>query len=253
MPPCGRKGIPSCTGLTNCPALESALGNRESGAANLWGVLMVEIYYYAKTENLSNILDCGLKLSACYNREVVIDGERVICFSGLLNPKDDMELYKSSEYTCLKIQAKNEKCFIADRFLHENANKLESSEMELYYKSVVPINKYIFGAYRLPECLITTTILPGEAAVLDKRMDSPVIYSNSEELYINNVLQDLREQLAESDDFLLYYFFDRLAEEKQVEKLENSHKGTAVFKTGSGNTYCIKKPQMEKIKEKIRL
>jgi|GEM_PF-164885 len=227
--------------------------NRESGAANLWGVPMVEVYYYVRTENLSNILDCGLKLSAYYNREIVMDGDRVMCFSGLLNPKDDPGLYKSPGYTCLKIQVKNEKCFIADRFLYENAKELKDSELELYYKSVIPIEKYIFGAYRLPECLITTTILPGEAAVLDKRMDSPVIYTNSEELYINNVLQDLRERLAESDDFLLYYFFDRLAEEKQVEKLENGHKGTAVFKTGTGSTYCIKKPQIERINEKFRL
>ncbi len=206
-----------------------------------WGALMIEVYYYVKAEDVSNILDCGLKLSSCYNREAVIDGEEVRCFAGLLNPKDNPEQYRSSEFTCLKIQVKNEKCFVADRFLYENASA-QNSELELYYNSIIPVEKYIFGTYRLPECLITTTILAGEAAILDKRMDSPVIYTNSEELYIHNILQELRERLAESDDFLLYYFFDKLADEKFLKKLENVEKGTAVFRTAAGKTYCIKKP-----------
>ncbi len=204
---------------------------------------MVEVYYYVRTENVSNILNCGLKLSAYHNREVLMDGEKVMCFSGLLNPKDNLELYRSSDFTCLKIQVKSEKCFIADRFIFENASDADYN-MDLYYKSIIPIKKYIFGTYRLPECLITTTILPGEAAILDKRMDSPVIYTNSEELYINNILQELREKLAESDDFLLYYFFDKLVEENYLEKLENPQKGTAVFRTQAGKTYCIKRPDL---------
>lgn len=211
---------------------------------------MIEVYYYVKSESIADILNCGLKLSVCHNREVIIDGEKVKCFSGLLNPKDNPELYRSREFTCLKIQVKNDKCFIADGFLLENAGS--GSNAELYYESVIPIEKYIFGTYRLPECLITTTILPEEASILDKRMDSPVIYTNSEELYINNILQELREQLAETDDFLLYYFFDKLTEEKHLEKLENLQKGTAVFRTPSGKMYCIKKPDMDKFCDKCK-
>lgn len=215
-------------------------------------MLMVEVYYYVKTENVSNILECGLKLSACHNREVLIGPEKVMCFSGLLNPKDNLELYRSSDFTCLKIQVKSEKCFVADRFLFENASDTDYS-MDLYYKSIIPVKKYIFGTYRLPECLITTTILPGEAAVLDKRMDSPVIYTNSEELYINNILQELREQLAESDDFLLYYFFDKLAEGNYLAKLENPQNRTAVFRTPAGKTYCLKRPRQDQFPELDRL
>jgi len=202
---------------------------------------MVEVYYYVKTKDVSNVIDCGLKLSACYDREVIINGEEVRCFSGLLNPRDNPELYRSPEHTCLKIQVNSEKCFVADRFLFENASG-QDSETELYYSSIIPVEKYIFGTYRLPECLITTTILSGEAAVLDKRMDSPVIYTNSEELYLNNILQDLRERLAEFDDFLLYNFFEKLVDKKYLEKFENVEKGTAVFRTTTGRTYCIKKP-----------
>lgn len=206
---------------------------------------MIEVYYYVRTENVPNILDCGLKLSTSHNREAIIGGEKSLCFSGLLNPKDNMELYRSKEFTCLKVQVKREKCFVADRFLFENAADGDM-DMELYYGSIIPVEEYIFGTYRLPECLITSTILAGEASVLDKRMDSPVIYTYSEELYINNILQELREQLAETDDFLLYYYFDKLVETNRLEKIENLQKGTAVFRTENGKTYCIKKPELSR-------
>lgn len=207
---------------------------------------MPEVYYYVKSENVSNIIDCGLKLSTYHNKEVIIGEEKKLCFSGLINPKDDLELYKSNTHTCLKIQVKSEKCFIADRFIYETAQG-QASNMELYYKSIVPIEQYSFGSYRMPECLITTTILDGEACVLDKRMDSPVIYSNSEELYINNILEELREQYLEVDDYLLYYFFDKLVDLKKLDKIENSSTGTAIFIDLEGRTYCVKKPDLDNI------
>ncbi|HEY5586450.1 MAG TPA: hypothetical protein VIK78_18410 [Ruminiclostridium sp.] len=204
---------------------------------------MPEVYYYAKSENVSNIIDCGFKLSTFHNKEVVIDGEKKLCFSGLINPKDDLELYKSSSFRCLKIQVKSGKCFVADRFIYE-AILGKSKDMELYYKTIVPIEQYRFGSYRLPECLITTTILAGEASILDKRMDSPVIYSNSEELYINNILQELREQYTDMDNSLLYYFLDKIAYFTKFDRIENINTGTSVFKNQLGRTYCVKKPDI---------
>jgi len=204
---------------------------------------MPEVYYYVKSENVSNIIDCGLKLSTFHNKEVVIEDENKLCFSGLINPKDDLELYKSSLFTCLKIQVKTGKCFVADRFIYDIAQE-QGLNMELYYKTIVPIEQYSFGSYRLPECLITTTILSEEASILDKRMDSPVIYSNSEELYINNILLELREKYAEIDDYLLYCFLDKLADLANLDKIESIKTGTTVFKSEMGRTYCVKKPDL---------
>jgi hypothetical protein len=173
-----------------------------------------------------------------------------LCFSGLINPKDDLELYKSTDFSCLKLQVKSEKCFIADRFVYENS---QGQDMELYYKTIIPLEKYMFGSYRLPECLITTTILAGEASVLNKKMDSPVLYSNSEELYINNILQELREQYAEIDDSLLYYFFNKLADLAKLNKIQNDNTGTSVFINEIGRTYCIKKPDLDKFFKQVKI
>ncbi len=203
---------------------------------------MPEVYYYVKPEDVLNITDCGLKLSTFHDKEVKIEGEMKQCFSALLNPKDDIELYKSPSFSCLKLQVKSEKCFVADRFIYETAL---NQDIELYYKTIIPIDKYMFGTYRLPECLITTTILPGEAQVLNKRIDSPILYTNSEELYINNILQELRDNYPEIDDTLLYVFLDILTGMGKLEKIENSNIGMSIFKNELGRTYCIKKPDMK--------
>jgi hypothetical protein len=207
---------------------------------------MPEVYYFVKSENVSNIIDCGLKLSAYYNKEVIIDNEKKMCLSGLINPKDDLELYKSSSYKCLKLQVKTGKCFVADRFIYDTILE-QGQDMDIYYRTIIPIEDYSFGSYRLPECLVTTTILSGEASVLNKRMDSPVIYSSSEELYINNILQELRENYAEIDDSLLYYFFDTMVEFAKLDKIENINTQTTIFKNQSGKIYCVKKPDLNKV------
>lgn len=206
---------------------------------------MSEVYYYVSSEKVSDVIDCGLKLSACYDKVVTIGGELKQCFVGLLNPRDDMNSNKSDLLTCIKVQVKNDHCFVADRFIYETING-KSENLELYNKSIVPIEKYIFGTYRYPECLITTTILAGEASKLDRCMDSPIIYENSEDLYINNVLQDFREHYEKFDDYLLYSFFNKLAELNKLDKIESNDGGKAVFTTGAGGIYCIRKPELNK-------
>jgi hypothetical protein len=209
---------------------------------------MPEVYYYVKADDVSNIIDCGLKLSTFYNKEVIIGDEKKLCFSGLINPKDDLQFYESTSMCCLKLQVKSERCFVADRFIYESAKE---QDMDLYYKTIVPIEQYMFGTYRLPECLITTTILAGEASILDKRMDSPVLYSNSEELYINNILQELRDKYAETDDLLLYYFLDKLADMAELDKIENNKTGKLVFRNKLGRTYCIKRPDLDNLIKQV--
>jgi hypothetical protein len=76
-------------------------------------------------------------------------------------------------------------------------------------------------------------------------MDFPVIYTDSEELYINNILQGLKDKNAEVNDLLLYYFFDRLADMGKIDKIENAEAGTVVYKNNSGGMYCIKKTNID--------
>ncbi len=207
---------------------------------------MPEVYYYVSSDKVSDILDCGLKLSAFFDKEVMIEGDVQQCFAGLINPRDDMGSYNSDSLTCIKINVRSDKCYVADRFVYDTI-KEKPENLELYNKSVIPLEKYIFGTYRKPECLITSTILAGEAARLDRCMDLPVIYENSETLYINNIINNFREQYDKFDDYLLYSFFSRLEEMGKVNTIKSSDGGKAVFTTGSGEIYCIRKPELNKI------
>ncbi len=207
---------------------------------------MPEVYYYVSSDKVSDILDCGLKLSAFFDKEVMIEGDVQQCFAGLINPRDDMGSYNSDSLTCIKINVRSDKCYVADRFVYDTI-KEKPENLELYNKSVIPLEKYIFGTYRKPECLITSTILAGEAARLDRCMDLPVIYENSETLYINNIINNFREQYDKFDDYLLYSFFSRLEEIGKVNTIKSSDGGKAVFTTESGEIYCIRKPELNKI------
>jgi len=80
---------------------------------------MVEVYYYIPKEEVENAVECGLKLSEYFDKEVVIGNTRQKCISALLNPKDDMEKYRSESLRCVKLELPPEYCFVADKYLYE--------------------------------------------------------------------------------------------------------------------------------------
>lgn len=189
---------------------------------------MVEVYLYLPAEEVENAVECGLKLSKWYDKEVYINGTYRKCISALLNPKDDMEMYRNPDYRCMKLEISPDYCYVADKRLYYIG--LDSPRvMKAYTDSVVPVEKYNFGTYRLPECLVTSTPLAGQISLWGKGLESPVLFDNSEELYLNNIIEGLREQYEDFNDTLLYYFYSKLAEMQRVEKIEDKSKKTAVF------------------------
>ena len=207
---------------------------------------MAEIYFYVTADTADCTVECGLKLSEYAVKDVLINGEIKKCISALLNPKDDMEKYKSAEYKCLKFELPSNQCYIGDQYLYKVGLSFPEV-MKIYTNSIVPINDYIFGLFRLPECLVTTTVLPGQISILDKRLDSPVLFDNSEEFYINNIIEIHKEEKSDFNDVMLYCFYCKLAEEKKLKKLEDGEKKIAVFiDTKRGKTFSIRVPDISK-------
>jgi hypothetical protein len=206
------------------------------------GVLMVEVYYYIPAEEVENAIECGLKLSVWIDKEVLIGHDNKKCLSALLNPKDDMEKYQSGNLRCVKLELYPRYCFVADRYLYEiGLNHPEV--MKLYLDSVMPIGNYTFGLYRLPECLVTSTVIGDQISLLDKRLDSPVLVDKSEELYINNIIEDYREENPDFNDTLLYYYYCNLVQKGMLVKIEEEGKDIVVFLDNEiGRAYTIKKP-----------
>ncbi|MCR4435017.1 MAG: hypothetical protein QHH06_06505 [Clostridiales bacterium] len=206
---------------------------------------MIEVYYYLPSNEIEQAVECGIKLSRWFDKEVLIRGESKKCLSALLNPKDDPGRYRSGQYRCVKLQLLSNYCFVADKYLYD-AGLHYPGIMKLYEESVVPVEEYIFGSYRLPECLVTSTVVPGQISLLDKRLDSPVLFSSSEELYVNNIIEAYKEAHQDFNDTLLYYFYCRLAQMGKVDKMEDDKKKIAIFLDRENRkSFTVKIPDME--------
>ncbi len=193
----------------------------------------MEMYYYIPNNEKENALTCGIKLSVKADKKVLINGYTTPCISALLTPKDDMPKYKSDQFSCLKIDLKPRYCYIADKSLHG----IKETE-DLYLRSIIPLSEYVFGTYRNPECLVICTILPENINPENKVMGSPILYNSSEEMYLINLIQQLRENHKNFDETILNLFFDKLAGNGQLKKLQN---GDLMIFTGPyGEVYTVK-------------
>ncbi len=206
---------------------------------------MVEVYYYIPAEEVENAVECGLKLSVWFDKEVHIWHDKKKCLSALLNPKDDMEKYRSESLRCVKLELYPRYCFVADRYLYE-VGLNHPEVMKLYLDSVMPIENYTFGLYRLPECLVTSTVIGDQISLLDRRLDSPILIDKSEELYLNNLIEDYKEENPGFNDTLLYYYYCNLVQKGKLIKIEEEGKDIVVFLDNEiGRAYTIKKPKNE--------
>jgi len=189
---------------------------------------MAEVYYYIPVSEAEYIVECGLKLSRWYDREVLINGDKKKCISALLNPKDDIEKYSNDNLMCVKLEVPSNYCYIADKYLYNVSIDIPDA-MELYTSSIIPIDKYIFGFHRLPECLVTTTVIEGQISIMSRVQDSPVLLNSSEELYIYNLIETNKEKYLDFEDTSLYYFYSSLAEFEKIDKIEDKKKKIAIF------------------------
>lgn len=207
---------------------------------------LVEVYRYLPAEEVPNVVECGLKLTKWYDRTIIADGQKNLYISALLNPKDDMAKYCSDNFKCVRLEVPSKYCHVADKSLYL-AGQRNPEIMNLYYKTLIPVEQYIFGSYRKPECLINTTIIYSQISELNKGLGSPVLYNNSEELYLNNIVESLKEEHDNFNDAILYYLYDSLVKEGKYRKVESADSNLAVFNDNrTDKFYIIKKPDLKK-------
>ncbi len=206
------------------------------------GEIVVEVYFYIPAGRAGDAVECGIKLSEWYSREASIDGVMKKCIAALLNPRDEYEKYMSSEYKCLKLEIPQKYCYVADRSLYE-AGRRSPEAMDLYQNSIMPVPDYKFGDYRFPEALIITTVQREQISVTGKMLDTPVLYSNSLELYLNNLTAQLKEEDRDLDDTFLYLYFKWLCSQGKADMVCDGTDGPAVFILRENNRpYTFKAP-----------
>lgn len=207
---------------------------------------MVEIYYYIVTEKATNSVECGIKLSENYKRTFQQSGSEKKALLAYLNPKDNPDLYNNKEYISLKIQADPSYCYVAESCLYFTGLNNESV-MDLYYQSIIPLEQYKFGSYRKPECLVTNTVIGDYISVMNKDIDSPILFDNSEELYMNNRMNEFVERHASFYDDALYSLCSALADYGKMIKHEDPLSQVAVFvDKQTDQTIILKMPDLNK-------
>lgn len=203
---------------------------------------MAPVYFYVPASEALSLAECGLKLSRWYEKELVIEGFMKKCICAFLNPKDDFEKFRDDSYTCLMLEVSQEYCFAADKSLFDSTGK-DREIMEYYISSILSLKDYVYGSYRMPECLITATVIPGQIKLMNKARDIPVLFDNSEELYLNNLTEITREKYRDFTETGLYCYFDRLAARGAMTRIIKEGTGIAVFvEKGSKRAYAIKIP-----------
>lgn len=195
-------------------------------------------YFYIDKNDAENAADCGLKLSI-YGKDILADKLHPIkAIRALISPKDDLESYNDANLSCLKLDIPKGKLMVAEE------TYLDTGNNEWFNESVIHAENYIFGTYRKPCYLITFTVNSDYIGIHDKDRDVPVLYDDSEELYI----QKMRTQFEDVDE----NFYDK-AMYGYLKVLQRNWKATiewqsddyTIFGTGD-KKYIIRNPVNEK-------
>lgn len=201
---------------------------------------MAELYYYIPREKINDIVDCGLKLSEWYDREILLPGFN--CYrkvlKAFLNPRDDLKKVKDANSQCLRLEVDLDYCRVGDAALYDMGLK-EPVLMENYIKNLIPLADYKFGAFRNPEVLIMVSLLPDKIDIAGKALDIPVLYESSEILYLNNLLEKQEETYQDSGNHLLYAFFIYLEAMGKVIKHTDDEKKNVIFFYKDINKYIV--------------
>ncbi len=209
---------------------------------------MAGLYFYVPREKIKDIVDCGLKLSEWYDREILLPGmrDRNRAIKMLMNPRDDGARLKDPLYQCLRLEVDLDYCRVGEATLYEMGLKVPSL-MDQYLLCLMPYSDYRFGTFRKPEVLVMASVLPDSIEVMGRAMDIPILYENSTTLYLNNIIERHEELYKDSGNHLLYAYYVLLESHGRVKRFEDREKGHVVFFSNDSSDYIVLQiPEEEK-------
>lgn len=191
---------------------------------------MADVYFYIKKDELNDSLKYGIKLSKNYNGQTVINNINKKYIQGLLNPKDDLEKFNSTEFCCIRATISNDYLFVCDK------NLLNS---DYFSENIISIADYKFGYYRTPIILIVCSLLPEQLNTINKIIDVPVLYNSSQELYLENAIESLKLDINSCNEIILNSLLENLEKKGILYKvyLDNN---TFLYKDSNGKIYTSK-------------
>jgi hypothetical protein len=207
------------------PDLRELDDHRDGGGTEFMAV----VYFYIPSDKLEDVTDCGIKLSEWKDRDQATRWSSIPkpCLCAFLHPLDDRR-HQDPSYRCVKLDIPVEYLVVANRDLYRLS--LEYSDIEqIYIDTMVPLQRYIFGSFRRPECLVFTTVLSEQIKPLGRGLDEPILYESSETLYVNNLLEKYNDRYDDFNQVLLYSFLTLQQQKGFIDGLHSTDERLAVF------------------------
>jgi hypothetical protein len=168
----------------------------------------LEVFFYIPKEKETDVLECGLRLKDWASRTINIDGVKKRYIPMLINPKDNLSKYNNADFVPLKIKVIPSEIFVSDGSVYREEDV--DNPDNLYRRSLIFLDKYIFGSYRMPECLYPSSVSNELISKLDRHKDVPVLYDSSEELYLQHEFERGKETYDNFIDKVLYTYYEHL-------------------------------------------
>jgi len=186
---------------------------------------VIQVYIHMPKTEALNYASGGIKLSEKKEREFSLNGIKYNCFFGWLHPNDDAAQKRSDDTVCVRINVDARYCFVEDLDLPNG-------------ESIKPFSNYQLGEYRRPRCLVCCTVLPSRIKLQGRRLDEPILYENSKELYLETLQAELEGNHPNFRNDSLCGFFELLHRQGEFEKIENAE--TIIYKS-KGRHYTFEK------------
>ncbi|MBQ8827599.1 MAG: hypothetical protein IJZ90_00460 [Clostridia bacterium] len=178
--------------------------------------------FFAVSESVADeVCDCGIKMSEYADRCVLIAGAERKCIAAALTP-GDIVCAADTAVEVLRLNPDDSHGWIAEGAFYEEyiLNREKSEEVYFwkseYEKSLMPVKDYKLGMYKKPEYLIYRTLFPDVIERFDRRRGEPILYNNSNELYIGKAIRFAEEKCDDFYELAVKAFADRWAVENSM-------------------------------------
>lgn len=203
---------------------------------------MAGLYFYVPKDKIKDIIECGIKLSEWFDREIELPGTVGArkAMPALIHPRDDGAKSKSKDFKCIRLEVNPDYCRVGDAALYQ-IGLHNQTVMQKYLETVVPLSSYKFGTFRSPECLLFTSTLPERIEEIGKALDSPILFESSEWLYLKNTMERYEQELNDSGNTMLFAYCCFLEGKGRLERISDQETGMTIFSDRDQGDYVILK------------
>ncbi len=202
----------------------------------------MKVFFAVPAEAAEDVCDCGIKVSEYKDRVINVSGVEFNCVSTYLNPRDCSKL-NDSGVVVLRLNSDDSCSYVAEGAFYEEykcALRLGADAefwKQKYDSSVVVASDYKLGMYKKPEYLICRTMFPDSVEKFDIRRSEPVLYNNSEELYIGRAVRYAEENCDDFYELAVTSLMNQMAEKQEL-RVHTGEKYT-VYSDASGEVKFI--------------